>query len=194
MNQVTRSNTTATPETLPAPLPPSSYWVVPRLLLAGGYPVGMDLQKSAHHLDFLLKAGIRTFINLVEEGECQRAEEPIPSYHSLLSEAAHRHEVSVTYVRIPVPDRSAPSSAVMRQILDSIDRAMELKEPVYVHCWAGIGRTGTVVGCYLMRHGQATVGNVVAKIRTLRAQTGFPGPSPHTAAQVKLVIHWKRDS
>ncbi|MBA3406233.1 MAG: dual specificity protein phosphatase family protein [Gemmatimonadaceae bacterium] len=25
---------------------------------------------------------------------------------------------------------------------------------IYVHCWGGVGRTGTVVGCYIVRHGR----------------------------------------
>ena len=38
-------------------------------------------------------------------------------------------------------------------ILDAIDKALEDGKNVYVHCWGGIGRTGTVVGCWLVRHG-----------------------------------------
>ncbi|WP_374108489.1 hypothetical protein [Nostoc sp. XA010] len=34
--------------------------------------------------------------------------------------------------------------------LPPIDRALNGQEKVYVHCWGGIGRTGIVVGCYLV--------------------------------------------
>jgi len=45
--------------------------------------------------------------------------------------------------------------AEMIRILDQIDRGMEQNPAVYLHCWGGRGRTGTVVGCYLARHGMA---------------------------------------
>ena len=42
----------------------------------------------------------------------------------------------------------------MIEILKLIDNAMLIDKKVYVHCWGGVGRTGTVVGCYLVRHGR----------------------------------------
>ena len=38
-------------------------------------------------------------------------------------------------------------------ILDAIDRASDDGSTVYLHCWGGVGRTGIVVGCWLVRHG-----------------------------------------
>ena len=35
----------------------------------------------------------------------------------------------------------------------AVDDALGEGRTVYVHCWGGIGRTGTVVGCWLVRHG-----------------------------------------
>ena len=57
--------------------------------------------------------------------------------------------ISVTWERIPVRDVSVPSKDGMVMILDRIDQALAQQRPVYVHCWGGKGRTGTVVGCYL---------------------------------------------
>jgi len=36
----------------------------------------------------------------------------------------------------------------MHEILDTIDAALSAKRIVYVHCWGGVGRTGTVIGCH----------------------------------------------
>jgi ADP-ribosylglycohydrolase len=37
--------------------------------------------------------------------------------------------------------------------LDCIDEALAGGRNIYLHCRAGVGRTGTVLGCYLVRHG-----------------------------------------
>lgn len=41
----------------------------------------------------------------------------------------------------------------MREILGLIDEAMAADRPVYVHCWGGVGRTGTVIGCHIAQRG-----------------------------------------
>ncbi len=38
-----------------------------------------------------------------------------------------------------------------------------------MHCWGGVGRTGTVVGCWLVRHGLDD-GDAIARIATLRRE------------------------
>ena len=178
----------------PAPFS-NSYWVLPRLLLAGGYPGGMAAKNTERKLDALLEAGLRTFINLIDEDETLLSEAAVPSYHALLRQLARRHGAEVTYLRIPIADRTVPSFSVMRQILDTIDRSLREGDPVFVHCWAGLGRTGTVVGCFLKRHGISNAIEVIPKIRELRQHTDFAGESsPHTGHQVKLVVNWRLHS
>ena len=81
----------------------------------------------------------------------------------------------------------------MRDILDEIDHALAKNSPVYVHCLGGKGRTGTVVGCYLARHGIAVGRAALAKIRELRRN--HPDAhviSPETEEQRQFVIRWKK--
>jgi protein-tyrosine phosphatase len=76
--------------------------------------------------------------------------------------------------------------------LDEIDRSLARDLPVYVHCWGGKGRTGTVVGCYLARHGIATGKSALDKINELRRNVpNWNEPSPETRQQCEMVALWQ---
>jgi protein-tyrosine phosphatase len=82
-----------------------------------------------------------------------------------------------------------PSRASMAAIQDAIDAAITAQRPAYVHCWGGRGRTGTVVGVYLLRCGLATPDNFVDVLARLRARA--PGASPETDEQIAFVRSWQ---
>jgi protein-tyrosine phosphatase len=91
---------------------------------------------------------------------------------------------------MPIPDFDVPSRAQMVRILDEIDQALMAQRKVYVHCLAGLGRTGTVVGCYLVRHGLSGP-DALKRIQVLRRDAlGAHDPSPTTEAQRRMVQYW----
>jgi hypothetical protein len=171
-------------ETKP-PVPyPNTYWVVAGQFLAGENPEVNDDQTLEKNLSALLAAGIRTFIDLTEERE-------LDGYAFILRCLAEERGLEVTYLRIPIPDRSVPSAWTLRCILDLIDRSIADQRPVFIHCFAGIGRTGTVVGCHIRRHQHATAKNVMSRIAELRQAMPIAFEiSPHVPEQVLMVEGW----
>jgi protein-tyrosine phosphatase len=79
---------------------------------------------------------------------------------------------------------------MMKQILDEIDAQLAAGRPVYVHCWGGKGRTGTVIGCYLIRHHLATRDTVFDRIAWLRRDIRPYQISPETEEQYEFVRSW----
>lgn len=167
----------AKPDAPPVPLS-QAYWVVPGRFMAGPYPGesggGVTAEVSVGQL---LGVGITVFIDLTKPGEA-------PEYARYLGGRA-RH------TRIGVVDFDVPDHDQMVRILDEIDRAVRAGGVVYLHCYAGLGRTGTVVGCYLVRHG-LTGQQALKAIRHLRKETSFPrAASPQTDQQAAMVRRWK---
>jgi protein tyrosine/serine phosphatase len=170
-----------------------SYWVVPGQLLAGEYPGEVDPDLTSKKLRALLAGGIKTFIDLTDEGEINEDARVIPDYRSILRRVSEEDSVQITYANIPIEDRGVPSPWTLRCILDVVDRSVADENPVYVHCWAGRGRTGTVVGCYLKRHGMAEATDVIQKLAALRRGTpNSRETSPHTIEQIRMVTNWKK--
>ena len=123
-----------------------SYWVEENRFLAGEYPGSRDPETTRRRMDAFLEAGVTAFIDLTEPHE-------LVPYESILKEQAKIYGVNASYHRFPIRDYSVPSSETMTAILNTIDKAINDGSCVYVHCWGGVGRTGMVVGCYLVRHG-----------------------------------------
>jgi len=168
-----------------------SYWIVPGKFMAGCYPGSEDEKEADRGLSGLLEHGIRHIINLMEPQEVNRSGKQFVSYEAKMRSIADEMGISVTFDRIPIKDTWIPSRVDMGRILDRIDGCMANDEPIFLHCWGGRGRTGTVVGCYLARHGIASDRKNLELIKKLRENTedGYL-PSPETPPQNDMVLSW----
>jgi len=155
-----------------------AYWVDPGRLLAGEYPGDPDPAVAADRLRRFADAGITLFVDLTERLELE------PYSHLLGDGASHE--------RRPIPDLGTVSTRDYREVLDLVDGALAEGEAVYVHCYGGIGRTGTVVAVWLVRHGRDG-GDPLARLAKLRRDVPAAWmPSPQTGAQRRVVRRWRR--
>ncbi len=137
---MTRVPSPAAASEAPALPLPNCYWVLPGQLLAGEHPSGQSREETHHRVKRLLDAGVECFVDLTHPAELGRYDIDLP--------------VGLEYLRKPIKDHKLPEHpAHMREILDCIHDALRSGRKVYVHCRAGIGRTGTVIGCLLVERG-----------------------------------------
>ena len=169
------------------PLPiPNSYWVIPGRFLAGEYPAAFGAGRIRKRLDALLEAGLDTFIKLTGENE-------LPDYAPALHERAGYYDKTVRVLPFPITDFGLPTPGHMTAILNAIDEALAAGRNVYIHCWGGVGRTGTAVGCYLVRHGM-TGDQALAQIASWwenDPRHGMFPRSPETDEQFEFVRAWQ---
>jgi ADP-ribosyl-[dinitrogen reductase] hydrolase len=169
----------------PVPLD-RSYWVVPGKFLAGAYPGDLTPDKAEEKIRELISAGIRCIVDLTSEGDRNLSGQHLMTYRHYVDALAPG-----AYHRKPITDLDVPSRDEMREILDLVDAAISSNRPVYVHCLGGIGRTGTVVGCWLARHGIAAGAAVMGTIRKLRGNDPHRHiESPETSRQRRFVSEW----
>ena len=166
---------------------PETYWVRPGQFLAGEYPGSYEEGITRQRISAFLEAGFTHFFDLTESHELLR-------YELILKELAQAYRIKASYNRFAVPDFGVPPPATMQLLLTSIDEALSHGGKVYLHCWGGVGRTGTAVGCYLVHHGMS---GEQALAQIAEWWLGVPKriyhpSSPQTVEQFEYVCNWNR--
>jgi len=162
-------------DALPRPFE-HSYWLLPGRLLAGEHPGARGEASLVQRLEALHAAQVATFIDLTTPRDA------LPLY---APRAARR-------LAFPVTDFDVPPAPLLRSALDAIDRALDHGEVVYLHCRAGIGRTGTVAGCWLVEQG-LTPEEALERLQrkfAAAAQSHSGRTTPETHAQRALIAAW----
>ena len=140
-------------------------------MIAGVHPCAWGSDDAPETVRELRAAGVTLFVDLTLDGE-------LPPYDHLVEPPARS-------VRAPVRDLSVPELEDLVSVLDTIDDELERGGIVYVHCWAGCGRTGVVVGCWLVRHG-LDPHEALERIAETRGRG-----CPQTLEQRLLVLSWE---
>ena len=117
----------------------NSYKVTDQIF-AGEYPGDKNEETAREKIKSFQRFGITHFIDLTEEGELRPYKEFLPA--------------SMKHTRFAIKDQSVPDdiepfSLLIEQILDEVRQHPNAK--IYIHCWGGVGRTGTVVACLLTK-------------------------------------------
>ncbi len=168
-----------------------SYWVVPGKLLAGFFPGDRDPTVANSKLTSLFDCGVSHITNLMQEDERDPTRQrPFADYSSAWYTLGQTRSQPVTWDQRPIRDLGIPTVAQMVETLDSLDAVLAEGRTAYVHCWGGKGRTGTVMGCWLARHGEPEPLQILHRL-TSHARAHFP-VIPETAQQQTFVTNWKR--
>ena len=140
-------------------------------LIAGRHPCAWGSENAPLELRNLVGAGVTLFLDLTQSGELE-------PYASLVVPPAR-------YLNLPIRDFSVPTRDGLVATLDEIDAELDAGGIVYVHCWAGCGRTGVVVGSWLVRHG-ADPNDALQRIADARGLG-----CPQTLEQRLVVLDWR---
>lgn len=160
------------------------YWLVPGRIAAGPHPATLADGSLKQALVQLRHLGVSSFVDLTLE-----AEVPDGDYQCLGAELARADKKNFHYRRFGIPDMQVPSKQRMADLAEYLAAELVAGSVVYLHCLAGLGRTGTVAACYLADRGLSGR-QALAALTELRRGQGEYYPSPENRAQRQFVIRW----
>lgn len=145
----------------------SMWWAIDGVLAGMGVPFIAPLRRNnaggalAAHEDALPsihRSGIRAVVSLLNH----------PGDVSIFETAGFEFKC------FPIHDGHPPALRQAQEFVEFVDSCRSRDLPVGVFCVGGIGRTGTMIACYLIHTGKTAV-EAVAQIRTrepLAVETG----------------------
>lgn len=153
---------------------PWSNYVIQGRVLAGAYPALVNDDDTHHILRSILKTGVNTFVCLQAEfnpvvsdiaWKSGKALRPyIKDAQKIIMNAKQARESSqgnedllniyqskLDLLHLPIVDGSISSDQAMSDLADDCCQRVLSGERLYIHCWGGHGRTGTLVAIMLAR-------------------------------------------
>ncbi|HSD05547.1 MAG TPA: dual specificity protein phosphatase 23 [Nitrosopumilaceae archaeon] len=142
--------------------PTNFSWLINNKLAGSGMPT------SLAELDWVFKQGVKSIITMTEES---------------LPESWIK---DVRYLHVPTEDLSAPDIEKIDLAVDFIQERIKNNEAIMVHCAAGIGRTGTILACYLIKYQNLSVKTAIDKVRQER-----PGSIQSESQEIAIGLYHK---
>jgi len=103
----------------------------------------------------------------------------------LRDEAGEVRAQGMHFTSFPIPDRQIPrSEAKLAEVLEGIGRSLSIGRNVLIHCRQGIGRSGLVAACLLVKKGMSPG----AAVQSVSAARGMP--VPETEEQRDWIDHF----
>jgi len=159
------------------------WWADPEgRVLGGEYPGHRDDSVAPRRkLGLLVDAGVGTIIDLTDNDDW------LTPYADHVAAVAAERGVSLERLSHPIPDQGVTTPERYDLIVADIERALAGGRKVFVHCWGGIGRTGTVVGIWHVHRGHSPEA-ALERIAASRKGTIKAGrPSPENAVQIDAI-------
>jgi len=142
--------------------PTNFSWLINNKLAGSGMPT------TPSEIEWVEKQGVKSIVTMTEA--------------SLPEEWVK----DVKYLHVPTEDLSAPDMDQIDLAVEFIHERIQSNEPVMVHCAAGIGRTGTILACYLIKYQKASARDAIEKVRRAR-----PGSVQSESQEIAIGLYYK---